>query len=136
MPIPHRPRRQAGFSLLEVLVAFTILALSLGVLLQIFSRAMTTTAIGEGYDRAAALAELKLRQVGYEIPLEPGVHEGETDDGLAWTIRIVPDWGVEDPFGEAPWTLYRVVVDVLWRDGGAGVRRLTLPTLRLGGPPL
>ena len=59
--------RQAGFSLLEVLVAFAILALSLGVLLQIFSRAMSTTAVSGSYSRAAAMAEARLAEVGVTI---------------------------------------------------------------------
>uniref|UniRef100_UPI0035939C60 type IV pilus modification PilV family protein n=1 Tax=Thiocapsa sp. TaxID=2024551 RepID=UPI0035939C60 len=54
-----RPGLQSGFSLLEVLVAFAILAVSLGVLMQIFSQATRTTLLSSQYSRAASLAESK-----------------------------------------------------------------------------
>lgn len=123
---------QHGFSLLEVLVAFTILALTLGVLMQIFSRAMSVTTISWGYDQAAVVAEGQLNRVGFEIPLVDGVYEGETAEGVAWTLRIAPYPLDPDTFGEPPLWPYRVVVDVLWQDGGGTVRHLSLPTLRLG----
>ncbi|WP_295430254.1 prepilin-type N-terminal cleavage/methylation domain-containing protein [uncultured Thiodictyon sp.] len=132
-------RRQAGFSLLEVLVAFAILAVSLGVLMQIFSRATITTITTAQYSRAAALAQARLAAVGSAIPLKEGPVSGDPEDGFAWQIGIVP---VE--LGETPTasglsdvvpavTAYRVTVTALWQEG-ARVRRLTLSTLRLGEP--
>ncbi|AGA88925.1 prepilin-type N-terminal cleavage/methylation domain-containing protein [Thioflavicoccus mobilis 8321] len=135
--VQERSTRQSGFSLLEVLVAFSILALSLGVLMQIFSKAMTTTATGADYDRAAAVAETRLRTVGYELPLEPGVYEGEADRGLAWTIRIDPtQLDASDVDFDVPGVLYLVDVDVRWRDGGGAARHLSLSTMRLAAPEL
>jgi general secretion pathway protein I len=139
------PRRQRGFSLIEVLVAFAILAVSLGVLLQIFSRASLTTAASVQYSRAASLASARLDAVGTAIPLEPGTVSGEPEDGLAWELAMVPIEGGEAGFAEIglvmesglgfipPAIPYRVVASVLWRDGDR-VRRLTLATLRLGAP--
>ena len=124
-------RQQAGFSLLEVLVAFAILALSLGVLLQIFSQALNTTSLGEHYSRAVALAEAKLAAVGLDVPLEAGEYGGEPEDGMDWIIAIEPyqpqDWLAEDP----PLQPYRVTVVVSW-PGLRGTRRVNLSTLRLG----
>jgi membrane-associated phospholipid phosphatase len=59
-----------------VVVAFAILSLSLGILLQIFSRALSTTAVSGEYSRAATAAEAKLNAVGVDIPLEPGSYGG------------------------------------------------------------
>lgn len=131
-PVIAKGCRQRGFSLLEVLVAFTILALSLGVLLQIFSRAMTTTATGADFARAAQLAEARLARVGFEIPLESGVYEGDPEEGIAWSVRVAPYETGTESVAELPVEPYLVVVDVLWRDGGGKPRRLSLSTLRLG----
>lgn len=145
MPSAPKRRRQLGFSLIEVLVAFSILALSLGVLMQIFSRASLTTTASAQYSRAAGLASARLEAVGAAIPLEPGSVTGEPEDGMAWEIIMIPVEGdapsqsdlgitVDDGLGFAPpATPYRVLASVLWRDGDRA-RRLTLTTLRLGAP--
>lgn len=137
-----RPRRlqQRGFSLIEVLVAFSILAMALGVLMQIFSRASLTTATSIQYSRAAGLASARLEAVGSAIPLEPGTVTGEPEDGMSWELNMAPIEGgalgipQDGAQGFAPpATPYRVAVNVLWRDGDR-VRHLTLATLRLGEP--
>jgi general secretion pathway protein I len=124
-------RTQRGFSLLEVLVAFAILAMSLGVLLQVFSRAMTTTAVSGTYSQAVALAEAKLSAVGVEIPLEEGVHTGEPEAGMDWIVNIEryqPEgWMGEDP----PAQPYLVTAVASWPAAG-GSRRIALRSLRLG----
>lgn len=136
-------RCQQGFSLIEVLVAFAILALSLGVLMQIFSRASLTTSASVQYSRAAALASARLEAVGTAIPLETGTVTGDSEDGMAWEVNMVPAEGdvlaqleipLEGGLGfVSPATPYLVTAGVLWKDG-VRVRRLTLSTLRLGAP--
>jgi type II secretory pathway component PulJ len=54
-----RRYRQTGMSLLEVLVAFAILALVLGVIMQIFSSGMRASRLGESYSKAVLLAEFR-----------------------------------------------------------------------------
>lgn len=127
-------RRQGGFSLLEVLVAFAILALSLGVLMQIFSRATIATVTSSQYSQAASLAEAVLNDVGFEIPLEEGSRSGQSEAGFAWEVTIVPlEFG--DALGVAPTaTPYRVNATVIWADNGRA-RRFALSTLRLGKTP-
>lgn len=130
---------QAGFSLIEILVAFAILAVSLGVLLQIFSRGTSTTIATAQYSRAIALAEARLAAVGSAIPLKEGSTSGEPEDGFAWEVVVAavelgdtaaePGLSSSEPMAKA----YRTTVSVLWPDGRRA-RRLTLSTLRLSGP--
>lgn len=123
--------RQSGFSLLEVLVAFAILAISLGVMMEIFSRATLTTVISAQYSQAATLAESVLDEVGGDIPLEEGIVSGETDSGFTWELSIQPLDVSDQYFTEPPATPYRIDATVLWQDAGRA-RRLSLSSLRLG----
>jgi general secretion pathway protein I len=116
-----------------VLVAFAILALSLGVLLQIFQRAMSTTAVSADYSRIVALAEAKLASVGADIPLEEGVHTGEPEDGMDWIVNIEPyqpaGWMGDDP--TPAMQAYRISA-VASLPTGSGARQVTLRSLRFG----
>ena len=131
--------RQRGFSLLEVLVAFAILAITLGALMEIFSRASLATIVSSRYSQAASLVESKLAAVGVEVPLEEGAFSGETEDGFAWEVTMTPFELTEGVITsglhlgqlELPSTPYRVNATALWQDTGQ-VRRLTVSTLRLG----
>ncbi len=87
---PPRVRRQSGFSLLEVLVAFSILALALGVLLQAFSTGIRSVTQSGMYSRAALLAESKLAQAGRDEALYEGAYSGEFDDTFRWSVSLIP----------------------------------------------
>ena len=130
-----RPARQAGFSLLEVLVAFAILALTMGVLLQIFSRALSTTAVSGSFARAAELAQATLARAGVETPLEQGDTAGEAGSGFTWAMRVT-QIDVSDLFPDQspPVTTYRVTATAYWQDGAAE-RHFSLATLRVGEAP-
>ena len=129
LKIPGTPRSSDGFTLLEVLVAFSILALSLGVLMQLFSGSMRNTLAGASYSRAVDLAESTLALVGSEIPLQPGSHSGD-EKGIRWELNIetyIPEELQAPPAGiEA----FRVSARVEWGDSGQE-RSLSLDTLRL-----
>jgi len=129
----RRPAQQ-GFSLLEVLVAFAILAVSLGVLLGIFSRATGATIASAQYSQAATLAESLLNLAGQEIALEDGALSGDTESGFSWELNMIEiDLSTEFPMSTVSLTAYRVNAVVLWFDAGRP-RRLMLSTLKLVNP--
>ena len=55
--------KQYGFSLIEVLVAFSIFAVSLGLILQIYSKGATSARLTEEYTNAVIIAQSKLASV-------------------------------------------------------------------------
>ncbi len=123
--------RCGGFTLLEVLVAFVILALSVSMLMQVFSVGLRSAALSEEYTRATLLAESKLAAVGPEIPVEEGVTEGEYDDKYRWRVTIGPyEWSADDDFTDLPATPLQVTVEVLWGEGERE-RSVPLTSLRL-----
>jgi general secretion pathway protein I len=128
----RRAGGQAGFSLLEILVAFAVLAVSLGVMLRIFSAGTRAAVASEEYSLAMIVAESQLARVGLEEALTEGETEGKTADGYRWRTSVSP-YEEEEPqdYTRAGVKPYRVEVAVRWGEGSKP-RSLTLQTLRLG----
>lgn len=123
--------RSRGFTLLEVLVAFAVLAVSLAVVFQIFSTGMRGSRDAESYARAVMLAESTLERFLAETPIAEQDVSGELDDGYAWSASARPlaarrsdnaGWGAVYPL--------EVVVTVAWGEPGRR-RSVSLATLRL-----
>ncbi|MFZ4790203.1 MAG: type IV pilus modification PilV family protein [Candidatus Competibacteraceae bacterium] len=129
-------RRQRGFSLLEVLVAFAILSISLGVLLQVFATGLRNVGLSDDYSQATLYAQSILAAMGREIPLSEGVRSGPVNDRLSWrsTVSAYVE-GLPDP-EKSRVRAYRVSVEVYW-PGLVQNRSVTLETLRLAAvePP-
>lgn len=90
MSLTNDLRRHQGFSLLEILVAFAVLSLAIGVLLRIFAGGGHIAKTAEDYYRAVITAESLLEGVGIETPVQPGIFSGETNDGFRWTLTVSP----------------------------------------------
>jgi general secretion pathway protein I len=103
--------RQRGFTLLEILIAFTIAALAMTALTKMFSQSLDITERAGGITQATLIAQSKLAQVGAAIPLQDGGVNGEEQDGAyRWQVTIsaydVPKTEASDaPVPVAPLTL-------------------------------
>ncbi len=125
---------ESGFTLIEVLVSFVIVALAMGALLQIFSSGLRSGYIAEQYSAAVLLAESKLEATGIEDRLVEGETSGAFDNGFRWTVSVrAYDDGAD---ADQPGTVeaFAVAVTVAW-DGSAGERSFELETLRLATGP-
>jgi general secretion pathway protein I len=135
------PRRQRGFSLLEVLVAFAIMALSLGVLLRIFGGGGQLAGKADEHARAVVLARSLLDNVGVETPLQEGETSGEIDERYGWRLRVTPFNPEGDPLPDQyPYKPYWVELIVFWGEED-GMSEFSLGDLRFisqnlpGRPP-
>lgn len=126
-----------GFSLLEVLVAFIILALALGVLMRIFSGGLGNIGTAEHYSRAVAIAESELAAIGVGVPLTEGENTGEAEGGYTWRASVQRYEASTQPAEAAvlPVDLYQVEVTVNWDNTATTPRVLRFVTLRAAPRP-
>ncbi len=125
-------RREGGFTLIEILVAFMILGMTLTVLLRIFSGGLHNVAIAGDYAHAVLVAEAQLAAAGVDAPLQAGESGGEWDERFIWR-QVVEEYS--PPEGVAavdnpPVAAYRVSVTVEWERNGR-TRQLSLQSVRL-----
>jgi general secretion pathway protein I len=84
-------RAQRGYTLLEVLVAFTLLAIGLGLLLAILSGGVHSIARSSQSTQASLYAESLLDTLGADRRLQPGRSQGMFEQGrYRWTLEIAP----------------------------------------------
>ena len=134
-----RLARAGGFSLLEVLVAFVILATVATALFRLFSGALANASAADEYSRAVLVAESALATAAATQPLRESTEAGSADNGrIEWTSRVAayvpPDLPPElQGTTEAmPMRLYRVSVDVTFPSPSGGKRTYALATTRIG----
>ncbi|MBS3963124.1 MAG: prepilin-type N-terminal cleavage/methylation domain-containing protein [Methylomonas sp.] len=132
-------QRHKGFSLLEILVAFAIMAVALTIVLRIFGSGVHSAVVSEDYVLATQIAESMLARVGADIPLQAGLSSGSEGNRYHWLLGI--EWlppmfdsrhSLRDDTQQAQ-TLerYRVRIRVEWGDEGQPPHGLELETLKL-----
>lgn len=98
-----RHRLQAGFTLIEILVALVILGFASGAVLSIFGTATLKVSKAENERLTVLAARSALALVGNEIPLESGTHQGQSKDGkFQWTVSVQPTETPSPLIGDAP----------------------------------
>lgn len=131
MPLT-KPNR--GFTLLEVLVAFTLCAFVLAAALQVFSTGLGGTATSQRHVVATMMAQSKLAELGSADLLAPGRQAGTTADGYRWRAEVAPYTELNaDDLVNSPVVLYQLTVEVAW-DSSGRERMVTLRTLRVASP--
>lgn len=145
-PSSPRPVRRAplrggparGYTLIEVVVAFALLALALSLLLGAMTNATRQVRLSDEYGRAALHAQSLLDQAGVGEALTPGHRQGQLEDGrYRWELDVSP-W--RDPTAPpkqeqllgAP-QLMQLDLVLRWGDGGPR-QTLAIHSLRLVTP--
>lgn len=124
-----RAKASDGFTLVEVLVALTILSVALAALLVIFADSFQRVSRVEASTTAASLAQSLLAAAGRDVPLREGDTEGSFANRFRWRMRITRYGDAAD---QEAWVVraHRILVEVSWMDGRLE-RSTTLDTLRL-----
>jgi len=139
MKRPHMnsPKQSSGFTLIEIIAAFTILSMTFMVILEILSNSSANTIKSSERTHISLLAQSKMDEVGILIPVEEGAVSGSFNDKQSWDINIEPyevsyDGNVQMDF--APVELYKVTLTINWQDGHDRMQSADFVTLKAMTP--
>ncbi len=126
LPIVHR-KNERGFTLLEILIALTILGMAVTVIIQLASANSRSIMAADGYTKAALEAETRIREVLDKKPLPEGQWSEQTENGymINYTVTEVLDQRTEG----LPLRLLRI--DLVLSENGATRPPLTVRSLKV-----
>jgi type II secretion system protein I len=124
-------RFEAGFTLLEVLVALAILSIAVVASIQGFAQGLRLLKLSGEHQHATQLADEKAREI---VKVEEGHDEGQEERGgvtYAWQRTTTPVETAEltkavNADVAPAWKVYRIIVQVKWGEN----RQMELATLR------
>lgn len=126
---------QRGYTLIEVIIAFALLALAMTLLLGTLSGSARQVRWSGDAGRAALHAQSLLDQIGVAEPLSPGQQSGDFEEGrYRWTLGIA-QWrdravaAAQQPVDVNGPQLFEITLAVEWGDGGPA-QRFQLRSLR------
>lgn len=121
-------RKAPGFTLLEVIVAVTILGAGILALLTMFSGSLRLSGGARDVSAASVYASQRLEEALLSPAPAPGVESGEFGGKYRWTTRTT----FLPPEEDRPFDGIRFDVTVEWDDGGSG-RSVALSATRWDG---
>jgi prepilin-type N-terminal cleavage/methylation domain-containing protein len=120
-----------GFTLLEVVVAMTIVGLGVVTLLEVFSAGLRLGATSGVRTAAISYGSQALDGILLRRQMRNGTEEGSSDEKQRWKLRVEP---VKDPKASlslgGEWELKEVTMDLRVQEAGRE-SRVQLKTLRL-----
>jgi general secretion pathway protein I len=123
-------KREAGFTLVEVIVALAMLSAGLSLLLGLISNSLRQTASAQRMAGAGSLAQSLMVEVGTDSAIRAEVRDGQYTNGYRWRLKMQPYDNVREN-DERPVGLYSISAEIEWEEGTER-RFYALTTLRLG----
>ena len=126
-------RQARGFSLLEVIAAILLLAITFGALMEVAGGSIRLSQNAAQYTQAALWARSLLDTRFALDPIQPGVTEGRFDDHYRWRLQVTP-WvapGVAPAANANAMQMYQLNLDVMW-GSEPFARTAHFSTLRIG----
>lgn len=122
-----RFRSEAGYSLVEVMVAIMLLTLAIIPMVSMFDAGLRAAVLGSNYDKARALANERLEEVK-ALPYEevvsryaPGPPTSETRGIFTYTVETtymsLDTSGISE--GSRAGSMMKVEVEVRWEDNNS-----------------
>jgi general secretion pathway protein I len=134
-----RPER--GFTLLEVLAAFVVFALTMASLMQVFGGGLRDAQLADEYARAVMIAQSRLAEATATEAHKEATASG-TEGPFAWEVATTAyDERLEDPAADRNRDLnlrvrlLRIDSRVAWRAADGRDRAVNLATLALASKP-
>ena len=118
----------SGFTLLEVLVALSILGIALTIILQLFSANLRALSASEDYVSAVTKAEAKMREVLDDKDLSEKSWSEITDDGYRMDVSI--NETLKDRTDNLQVRVLEVALTVYWTRNTKN-KSLTLRTMKV-----
>jgi general secretion pathway protein I len=125
-----RKRADAGFTLVEVVVALAILALSLSAVFAAMSNGIWRVGQADAAAKAGSLAQSLLARAGVEGPLREGRADGQIPGGYDWTL-VIERFGDASDRAQWPLSAYTVTAQIFWEEASTR-HSVVLTTIRLG----
>jgi general secretion pathway protein I len=121
-----------GFTLLEVLVAISVLSIAIVALIQLFSGSLRTVSVSSEYSRAVTLAEARMRELQAGDSLKEGSSTETTKEGYRVYIDVRKSKD-DEADASVPLSLYEITLTMSW--GAQGRQRsFTLNTMKVARP--
>jgi len=131
--VPQGRREEVGangFTLIEILVAISLLAISLVVILQLFSGGLKSGKVSDEYTRGIFHAREVMEEILLLDTVEEGATEGEFEDGFKWKTEIVLLEQREEEATRLPFDTFTIAVEVSWGEEGRE-KHLRIDTLKV-----
>ena len=120
MPQQLNGIRDQGFTLIETLVSIMIMAITMTVILQLFSGGLNAARVSEGYTRAVFHAREKMEELLLFESMADSEIAGDFEDGYSWTAVIEYKDEAEESgrtVRKSPLELFEITVDIKWFEG-------------------
>ncbi|MGA0587836.1 type IV pilus modification PilV family protein [Dyella sp. KRB-257] len=127
------PGRARGFSLIEVIAALLLLAITFTALMKVAGGAIGLTQRAAQRSEAAMWAHSLLDSAFVIEPLRAGTRSGTFDKHYRWQLQVTPWNPAGQPAPNAALQLYQLDLDVRWHGNGHD-QVAHFSTLRLGVP--
>ena len=126
LPVPRPPAE--GFSLLEVLVATTIMGMVLVVLLEVLTSALRAQEASWGHTQAVLVAEKILAENCEISTLARGTSQG-VEGRYDYVVQVTPQYELAEPFADKRILSSLIKVTLTWKEWGRR-KTLELQTIR------
>ena len=124
------PVSNRGFTLIEILVAISILSISLVVILQLFSGGLKSSRLSDRYTKGIFHAKEKMEEILLSSEFSEGVSEGEFSDSFRWKAEIVRIEQAEEEASKLPFNTYNIGVHIFW-DEGSKEKNFAISTMKV-----